>query len=245
MRWLLSSRLEVDLLAELKDPGTNSSDASRSLVELDTQRLQDPVNAFIDHKLMKLKYKEGYDDRVLDEVSHEVRQRAENTFLWVALVFKELSSVEGCDAVETVQCIPPGLTNLYGHMMARIDGGNERNRQRCKNVLAATFLVHRPLSLSELVVVAGLPAKIKPRTVVDRCGSFLRECAGTGTHVDVRYGQQSRQPLRRTGPTQRRRGHVQAGTPRLREGPGTGVRRYVHSGSKYNPKPRCAIYAVA
>ena len=57
--------------------------------------------------------------------------------------------------------------------MARIDEGNARNRQRCKNVLAATFLVHRPLSLSELVVVAGLPAKINPRTIVDRCGSFL------------------------------------------------------------------------
>ena len=57
--------------------------------------------------------------------------------------------------------------------MARIDGRNERNRQRCKNVLAATFLVHRPLSLSELVVVAGLPAKIYPQTIVDRCGSFL------------------------------------------------------------------------
>ena len=166
VKWLLSSRPEVDLLAVLKDP-------SNSLVELDTQRLEEPVNAYINHKLMQLKYGEGYDDRVLAEVSYEVRKRAENTFLWVALVFKELSSVEGWDAVETVQSIPPGLTDLYGHMMARIDEGNERNRQRCKNVLAATFLVHRPLSLSELVVVAGLPAKINPRTIVDRCGSFL------------------------------------------------------------------------
>lgn len=173
VRWLLSSRPEVDLLAELKDPGINSPDASKSLVELDTQRLEDPVNAYINHKLMELKYGEGYDDRVLAEVSREVRQRAENTFLWVALVFKELRSVEGWDAVETVQSIPPGLTDLYGHMMARIDEGDERNRQRCKNVLAATFLVHRPLSLPELVVVAGLPAKINPRTIVDRCGSFL------------------------------------------------------------------------
>ncbi|KAL2194361.1 hypothetical protein P885DRAFT_71427 [Corynascus similis CBS 632.67] len=163
----------LSLSQRLKDPGTNPSDASRSLVELDTQLLQGPVNAFINHKLMELKHKEGYDDDVLAKVSHEVHQRAESTFLWVALVFKELSSVEGWDAVETVQSIPPGLTDLYGHMMTRIDEGNERNRQRCKSVLAATFLVHRPVSLSELVVVAGLPAKINPRTIVDRCGSFL------------------------------------------------------------------------
>ncbi|KAH6636427.1 hypothetical protein F5144DRAFT_508878 [Chaetomium tenue] len=173
VRWLLSSRPEVDLLAGLKEQSVNSFNPSNSLVELDTQRLEEPVNAYINHKLMGFKYRGGYDDRVLAEVSREVRQRAENTFLWVALVFKELSSVEGWDAVETVQSIPPGLTDLYGHMMTRIDEGNERNRQRCKNVLVATFLVHRPLSLSELIVVAGLPAKINPRAVVDRCGSFL------------------------------------------------------------------------
>ncbi|KAH6622752.1 hypothetical protein F5144DRAFT_517211, partial [Chaetomium tenue] len=173
VRWLLSSRPEVDLLAGLKEQSVDSFNSSSSLVELDTQRLEEPVNAYINHKLMELKYREGYDDRILAEVSHEVRQRAENTFLWVALVFKELSSVEGWDAVETVQSIPPGLTDLYGHMMARIDERNKQNRQRCKNVLAATFLVHRPLSLSELIVVAGLPAKINPRAVVDRCGSFL------------------------------------------------------------------------
>src|SRR5689334_4097273 len=38
VRWLLSSRPEVDLLAGLKDPGTSSADASKSPVELDTQR---------------------------------------------------------------------------------------------------------------------------------------------------------------------------------------------------------------
>ncbi|KAK4139138.1 uncharacterized protein C8A04DRAFT_40952 [Dichotomopilus funicola] len=173
VRWLLSSRPEVDLLAGLKEQSVNSFNPSSSLVELDTQRLEEPVNAYINHKLMELKYREGYDDHVLAEISHEVRQRAENTFLWVALVFKELSSVEGWDAVETVQSIPSGLTDLYSHMMARIDEGSERNRQRCKNVLAATFLVRRPLSLSELIVVAGLPAKINPRAIVDRCGSFL------------------------------------------------------------------------
>jgi hypothetical protein len=58
-------------------------------------------------------------------------------------------------------------------MMARINEGNEQNRQRYKNVLAATFLTYRPPSLSELAVVVGLLAKIDPWTIVDRCGSFL------------------------------------------------------------------------
>lgn len=36
-----------------------------------------------------LKLGERYDDRVLAEFSHKVRQRAEATFLWVALGLKE------------------------------------------------------------------------------------------------------------------------------------------------------------
>ncbi|KAL2131012.1 hypothetical protein VTI74DRAFT_5671 [Chaetomium olivicolor] len=179
VKWLLSSRPEVDLLAELKDPGTNFTDASNSLVELDTQRLAEPVNAYIDHKLIALRCRKGYNESVLAEVAREVRQRAENTFLWVALVFKELSLVDGWDAVEAVLKIPPGLTDLYGYMITKIDEGNERNRQRCKAVLAATFLAYRPLSLSELVVVAGLSAMVDPRTIVDRCGSFLKITGNT------------------------------------------------------------------
>ncbi|KAK3304916.1 WD40-repeat-containing domain protein [Chaetomium strumarium] len=154
VKWLLSSRPEVDLLAELRDPGTNFTDASNSLVELDTQRLAKPVNTYIDHKLVALKRRKGYNDSVLAEISREVHQRAENTFLWVALVFKELDRVDGWDAVEAVQKIPAGLTDLYGYIMTKIDKGSERDQQRCKDVLAATFLAYRPLSLLELAVVA-------------------------------------------------------------------------------------------
>ena len=127
MRWLLSSRPEVDLLAELKDLGTDSSDTSETFVELDTQRLAAPVNAYIDHKLMILKRRKGYKDSVLAKVAHKVRQRAEDTFLWVALLFKELGLVDGWDAVEAVRKIPPGLTDLYGYIMTKIDR-DERNR---------------------------------------------------------------------------------------------------------------------
>lgn len=57
VKWLLSSRPEVDLLAELRDPATHSPGASDTLIELDTQRLVDPVNAYIDHKLKALQRK--------------------------------------------------------------------------------------------------------------------------------------------------------------------------------------------
>jgi hypothetical protein len=137
VKWLVSSCPMV----ELKNP-----DTAGTLVELDSQSLERPVNAYIDHKLSTLKRR--LRRRYLAGVSSEIRQRAMNTFLWVALVFKALDSVEGWDAVGIIKNIPPGLSKLYDHMMSRIEGVYEKNRQHCKNILVATSLAYRPLSLS-------------------------------------------------------------------------------------------------
>jgi len=171
VKWLVSSRPTV----ELKTPYT-----ADALLELDTQKLKGPVNAYINHKLSILKTREGYDDSVLASVAAEVHQRTENTFLWVALVFKELDAedgslnhVHGTYALEIVREIPSGLSKLFDYMMARIEKGMRRDPLYCKAVLAVATLALRPLSVSELVVLAGLPPNMDPRTIVRKCGSFL------------------------------------------------------------------------
>jgi NACHT domain len=173
VKWLVSSRLEVDVVAKLKHLDTRNLDALETLVELDAQSLEDPVNAYIKHKLSALKGIAGYDEDILVKVSNEIHQRASKTFLWVALAFKELASIEGWDAVETVKNIPPGLSSLYDRMITRIDKWSEQNQQRCKNVLVATSLAYRPLSLAELAVLAGLSPPKMTQTIVKKCGSFL------------------------------------------------------------------------
>ncbi|KAL5352139.1 hypothetical protein ACLOAV_002084 [Pseudogymnoascus australis] len=167
VRWLVSSRPEVDVLSNLKNPHISR------IIGLDGQSLERPVNAYIDHKLSTLKGREGYDADTLAVISIKIRQRAMNTFLWVALVFNELDTVEGWDAISIIEKIPPSLSKLYDYMMIRIEDGNEQNRQRCKNVLVASSLALRPLSLSELAVLAGLLPKINPETIIKKCGSFL------------------------------------------------------------------------
>ncbi|VBB75876.1 Putative Vegetative incompatibility protein [Podospora comata] len=166
VKWLISSRPEVDLLAALKDSGTNS------LIELDTQYLAEPVNIYIDHKLTILKRSFGYNDSVLAEVSREVRKRAENTFLWVALVFKELEEVYGWYAVERIKEMPPGLSELYNHMITRIENERKIKPQDCKTVLVVMSLAFRPLAISELSVLSDLPLDMA-ETAVKMCGSFL------------------------------------------------------------------------
>ncbi|KAK4233816.1 hypothetical protein C8A03DRAFT_38447 [Achaetomium macrosporum] len=171
-------RPEVDLLATLKDRGTNSLDATNSLVELDTQRLAAPVNAYIDHKLTILKGRNGYNDSVLAEVSQEVRERAENTFLWVALAFKVLETVHGGHAAKRIREMPPGLSELYDHMMTRIEEGQLIEPQDCKTVLVVTSLAFRPLSISELSILVDLPLDMV-ETAIEMCGSFLTIAKGT------------------------------------------------------------------
>lgn len=51
------------------------------MVELDVQALLGPVNAHINHKLSEMGHNSEYSKEVLEEMSVEIRQRAENTFL--------------------------------------------------------------------------------------------------------------------------------------------------------------------
>ena len=172
VKWLVSSR---PIVVELTTPDTVGS-----LVELDTQKLRDPVNAYINDKLSAFEGKPGYTKPVLDDVAAEVLKRAENTFLWVWFVFGELGKtnqfgklkVNGKDALATIKDFPSGLSSLYGRIMDIIDGGQVGYPQYCKNVLVAATLALRPLTLSELAILADLPHDM-PRTITEDCGSFL------------------------------------------------------------------------
>jgi hypothetical protein len=116
----------------------------------------------------------------LDDVAPEILKRAENTFLWVWFIFRELGKtnqfgkllLNGKDALATIKDFPSGLSSLYGCIMAIIDDGQVGYPQYCKNVLVAATLALRPLTLSELAVLADLPPDM-PRTITEDCGSFL------------------------------------------------------------------------
>ncbi|KAL2142978.1 hypothetical protein VTI28DRAFT_500 [Corynascus sepedonium] len=178
VKWLLSSRPEVDLLAELRNQGTDISKTPKALVELDTQRLAGPVDAYINHKLGALKPENGYSDRVLTDVAREVRQRAENTFLWVALAFKVLETVHGHYAVKRIKEMPPRLSELYDHMMDSIEAGRMIEPQDCKRVLAVMSLAFRPLSIFEVSELTEWSLDFAEKAI-EMCGSFLRITEGT------------------------------------------------------------------
>jgi hypothetical protein len=166
VRWLVSSRREIDVVTKLGNP------AIASILDLNTESLGGPVHAYIDRKVSALAGRNGYEDVDLADIAEEVRSRAENIFLWVWLVFKELDLEYGWHALEIIQSMPTGLPQLYDHMMTRIERG-ARDLQYCKDMLVAASLAYDPLSLPELVILTRLPPRVDAQTIVKKCGSFL------------------------------------------------------------------------
>ncbi|KAJ5278317.1 hypothetical protein N7524_004470 [Penicillium chrysogenum] len=170
VKWLLSSRPEINVYNKLKN-----KQASGEIVELNVQSRPEPVNAYIKHKLSDLERNYEYSKYVLDEMSQEIRQRAQNTFLWVSLVFKDIidNNVAEYDAVDRIKASPSSLISLYERLMTRIENLPSRDPRFCRSVLAAACFSYRPLSYAELHVASGLPANVRPQLIVPKCGSFL------------------------------------------------------------------------
>jgi len=106
--------------------------------------------------------------RVQDDVAKELRQRADGTFLWVALVFKQ---IEGCGAdkvLERVQQMPSGLYSMYAQMMCHVNELDDA--ADCKRVLLTVVNTYRPLHLSELATLAELSDLAVHQDIVRNCG---------------------------------------------------------------------------
>ncbi|EPE03477.1 nacht and wd40 domain protein [Ophiostoma piceae UAMH 11346] len=173
IKWLVSSRPTVPL---------DGSVAARSLVELDSQKLKDPVSAYIRHQLSRLTSRNGftgYTKEIIADISSEINKRAQNTFLWVWLVFQRLTTknkhgklLYGSYAPKIIKEFPPGLSSLYDKIMDTIDEGDEDDPEYCKATLRAIFLAYRPLSLGELGTLVPFPPEQVAR-IVGECGSLL------------------------------------------------------------------------
>jgi hypothetical protein len=171
IRWLVSSRPEVDILTKLKNPAI-----AETLVELDMQSQKGRVEKYLKHKLSDLKgskFGYSYTDEILATVSLEVSERAEDNLLWMYLVFKDLKTMRGNYGVNKIKDYPPGLAKLYDHKMSIIENVETKHRQQCRDVLVVTSLAYRPLSLSELAVLVPWSEEIDPCTIVEECDSFL------------------------------------------------------------------------
>jgi hypothetical protein len=149
----------------------------RLSLELNEEHVSRAIEMFINFNVSKLPL--ITDDSTLQEtVRGQIYAKASGTFLWAALVLKELEPIESWDVLVVLQEIPPELEPLYDRMLLQVQQLQRKDPEFCRLVLSTITLAYRPLYLLELGAVSDLPKQIstnldKVMKVVNKCGSFL------------------------------------------------------------------------
>ena len=177
VKWLVSSRNEPEIEAVLEESMTRM----RLSLELNAQSVGSAVKVYIDYKLSELakRYQKDYAtsktpkikeklQEVLDKVAEELHIKAEGTFLWVALVWKQIEGRGADKLLKQVQDMPHGLDSIYGQMMLQVDKMDDA--ADCKRVLLTMINTYRPIHLSELLTLAELPEIAIHQNIVRHCG---------------------------------------------------------------------------
>lgn len=182
-KWIVSSRNWPEI--------TNSLDGSQPDVNLSLKltdvHISGAVEQYITQKVVDLTKTKKYmsDPNTHDQVERHLRDNSGNTFLWVALVWKELNAgivIESHHAKKVLEKSPPGLDELYERIIGHVcDQSGNMDAEPCKQVLAIASVAQRLLTLQELVPLIqldffsdDLSEKVKQlRTLVGYCGSFL------------------------------------------------------------------------
>jgi hypothetical protein len=177
VKWLVASRNRPDIEERLRPDGLRV----KISLELNSTHVSRAVTTFINYKVHELAARKKYDTKLQEEVKNQLCEKAEATFLWVALACKRLSDEEVplWKTRSVLEDLPPGLEPLYGLMMDQVlRRGDAEDVELCKQILRTVTVTFRPLLLQELAVTAGLPEALfdsisSLHDLVDRCGSFL------------------------------------------------------------------------
>ena len=178
VKWLFTSRNDVRVMESLDgcheiclESPSNQAQISRT------------VNAFIDLKAKYLARRKKYDSTTNTLVETKLREKSQNTFLWVSLACRELMDTPAVAAVDVLADLPSGLKPLYKRILLQITTNkHHRLSQAILDVLCTVAVAVRPLNLNELVVAADLPkgtheeskaAESKAAEYVSQCASFL------------------------------------------------------------------------
>ncbi|KAK5662998.1 hypothetical protein OQA88_6412 [Cercophora sp. LCS_1] len=174
VKWIVSSRNWPEIEEQLAMAAQN---AWLSL-ELNGESVATAVAIYIDHKVLHLSHLKRYDNKTETIVRDYLSSNANGTFLWVALVCQALADpkVRKRQTLAKLRTFPPGLDSLYAQMMEQIVLSEDADL--CKQILAVTTIVHRPISLRELTALAEMLDDIADdpeslEEIVKVCGSFL------------------------------------------------------------------------
>ncbi|GKU14611.1 unnamed protein product [Fusarium langsethiae] len=173
VKWVVSSRNWQDIEEKLD----NTKQKVRLHLELNKDSVSKAVGTYIGYKVEELAGLKHYNTDTRNAVERHLIDNADGTFLWVALVCKELADsnvVRQRHTLSKLKLFPSGLDPLYKRMLEQISDSNDANI--CKEILAIASVVYRPITLEELkVLVESLEEddyNDLPQ-IISSCGSFL------------------------------------------------------------------------
>ena len=176
VKWVFTSRNEPLIIQNLR-----RTDVTRDLsLELNSSYVAIAVRSFIDLKVKDLARRKKYDENLRNYVAEYLETHAEGTFLWVALVCKELQRprTKKWNTREVLESFPSGLEPLYDRMMSRMEQDQHaEDVEFCKKLLRMVAVAERPLQLHEIGVLSDLPENLHNLSYIEdfvtSCGSFV------------------------------------------------------------------------
>ncbi|KAL6365917.1 hypothetical protein LRP88_00500 [Fusarium phalaenopsidis] len=145
-------------------------------LELNKDSISRAVETFVRYKTDELAHNKLYDEETKEAVLQRLLAGANDTFLWVALICKELARpvVRPRETLTKLYHLPIGLEDLHIRMLEQIV--TSEYSSFCLQILAFACIAYRPLSLDELQVLMPDLHGYGPeelRDLIGECGSFL------------------------------------------------------------------------
>jgi hypothetical protein len=170
-KWLVSGRSNIRLDRSLR----RKCHQQKITLELNDEHISRAVTLFIELKVDDLAKNGEYSPELRRQVREKLEAKAESTFLWVALVCKQLGGVPRLTVMTELDKFPPGLPGLYERMMQLIEDQGDDIGRLCKQVLRTVAVAYRPLMLDELAPMAELHEESTEDIgeLVNLCSSYL------------------------------------------------------------------------
>jgi len=109
VKWAISSRNWPDIEERLE----RATHKMRLCLELNPKSVSAAVGTYVKYKTRQLADEKDYDDRTREAVLQHLVSNADDTFLWVALVYDNLKNMPRWKTLAKLKEFPPGLDLLY------------------------------------------------------------------------------------------------------------------------------------
>ncbi|KAJ3540159.1 hypothetical protein NM208_g5181 [Fusarium decemcellulare] len=180
IKWIVSSR-NLQHIGRVLNAANIEGRVMLSL-EMKSASVSDAVGIYIRNQVSKLQTLRD-DPNLRRKFEETILQKANGTFLWVALIFKKLRVLDdeefedSSGILTALEEVPTELTDLYSRMFQQIERPGSNNSRLCKTILATMFIACRPLHVLELPILSGFEGNLAKTDTLERliklCGSFL------------------------------------------------------------------------